>query len=141
MPPKYVRKTDRSVRSPADVLERAAKQVSDEGLSYQKAADNFEVDKMTLLRYMKKKQADPDCAVGYASTSLRHRILPADMEKDLASHISCLADAHYGLPLEKCKQLEYEFAEVFRILSLRIKKLANSGTLASRTDTTVHQIS
>jgi len=81
---------------------------------------------VTLLRYM-KKQADPDCAVGYASTSLRLRIIPADMEKDLASHISCLADMYYGLPLEKCKQLEYEFAEVFRILGMRIKKLANSG--------------
>ena len=65
MPTKYVRKTDRSVRSPADVLERAAKQVSNEGLSYQKAADNFEVDKMTLLRSMKKNQADPNSAVGY----------------------------------------------------------------------------
>jgi len=111
MPTKYVRKTNRSVRSPADVLERAAKQVSDEGLSYRKAAGNFGVDKMTLLRFMKKKQADSDCAVGYAPTSLRHRIIPVYMEKDLASHISCLADTHYGLSLEKCKQLAYEFAE------------------------------
>jgi len=126
MPTKYVRKTNRSVRSPADVLESAAKQVSDVGLSYQKAADNFDVDKVTLLRYM-KKQADPDCAVGYASTSLRHRIIPADMEKHLARRVSCLADMYYGLPLEKCKQLEDEFAEVFRILGIRIKNLANSG--------------
>jgi len=75
MPTKYVRKTNRSVRSPAHVLDRAAKQVSDEGLSYQKAADNLDVDKMTHLRDM-KKQADPipDCAVEYASISLRHRI-------------------------------------------------------------------
>jgi len=65
-----------------------------------------------------------------------HRIIPADMEKDLASHISCLADLYYGLLLEICKQLEYELAEVFRILGIRIKKLANSGGLASRTDTT-----
>jgi len=40
----------RSVRSPAGVLESASEQVSDEGLSYQKSADNFDVDKMTLLR-------------------------------------------------------------------------------------------
>jgi len=79
MPTKYVRKTNRYVQSQADVLERAEKHVSDEGLSYQKAADNFGVDKMTLLRYM-KTQADPDCAVGYTSTSLRHGIIPADME-------------------------------------------------------------
>jgi len=58
------------------------------------------------------------------------------MEKDRASHMNCLADMYYGLPLEKCKQLEYKFAELFGILGIRIKKLANSGGLASRTDTT-----
>jgi len=79
-------------------------------ISHQKAADNFGVDKMTLLDYM-KKQADPDCAVGYASNSLRHRIIPADMEKDLACHISCLADMYCSLSLEKCKQQAYEVAE------------------------------
>ena len=76
----------------------------DEGVSYRQAANNFGVHKMTLLRYM-KKQADPDYAVGYASKSFRHRIIPADMEKDHASHISCLADMCYVLSLEKCKQL------------------------------------
>jgi len=66
-------------------------------LSHRKAADDFDfgVNKMTLLHYM-KKQADPDCAVGYVLTSLRHRIgeshIPAARDKDLASHISCLAD-------------------------------------------------
>ena len=47
MPIKHVRKTNRSIRSPPDVLERVAKQVLGEGLSYQKAAQNFGVDKMT----------------------------------------------------------------------------------------------
>jgi len=36
---------------------------------------------MTLFRYVKKKQAEQDCSVGYASTTLRHRKIPADMEK------------------------------------------------------------
>jgi len=66
MPTKYVQTTNRSVLSPVDVLERTAKQVSDEGISYQEAADNFGVNVMKLLRYMKKKQADPCFAVGYA---------------------------------------------------------------------------
>ena len=47
---KYVRKTNRSIRSPPDVLERVAKQVLGEGLSYRKAAENFGVDKMTLAQ-------------------------------------------------------------------------------------------
>ena len=49
MPTKYVRKTNRSIRSPPDVLERVAKQVLG-GLSYRKAAENFGVDKMTLAQ-------------------------------------------------------------------------------------------
>ena len=47
MPTKYVRKTNRSIRSPPDVLERVAKQVLGQGLSYRKAAENFSVNKMT----------------------------------------------------------------------------------------------
>ena len=43
-------KTNRSIRSPPDVLERVAKQVLGEGLSYRKAAENFGVDKMTLAQ-------------------------------------------------------------------------------------------
>ena len=45
MPTKYVRKTNRSIQSPPDVLKRVAKQVLGEGLSYRKAAENFGVDK------------------------------------------------------------------------------------------------
>jgi len=42
---------------------------------------------------------------------------------------------YYDLPQEKCKQLEYELDEMFRIFGIRIKKLANSGGgLASRKD-------
>jgi len=36
---------------------------------------------MTLFRYVKKKQPEQDCSFGYASTTLRHRKIPADMEK------------------------------------------------------------
>ena len=50
MPTKYVRKTNRSIRSPPDDLERVAKQVLGEGLYYRKAAENFGVDKMTLAQ-------------------------------------------------------------------------------------------
>ena len=49
MPTKHVRKTNRSIRSPPDVLERVGKQVLG-GLSYRKAAENFGVDKMTLAQ-------------------------------------------------------------------------------------------
>ena len=56
MPFKYERKTNRCFRSPPDVSKRAAKCVTEEGMSYRKAAANFNVDKMTLMLYMKKKE-------------------------------------------------------------------------------------
>ena len=43
-------------RSLLDVLKRTAKCVTEEGSSYQKAAANFNVDKMTLIRYIKKRR-------------------------------------------------------------------------------------
>ena len=115
MPTKYVRKTSRSVRSTPDILERAAKLVHEEGISYRKAAANFGVDKMTLIRYIKKKKADPASVVGYQSTMLHNQILPPKMEKDLAGHIIYLADMYFGLSVEKCKELAYQYAIVNKV--------------------------
>ena len=63
MPSKYKPKTNRKFRSPSDVLEKASKQVSQDGMSYRVAAANFDIDKMTLMRYMKKKKLDPNCGL------------------------------------------------------------------------------
>ena len=110
MPSKYVPKTNRKVRSSADLLERAARKVFEERLSYRTAANNFGVDKMTLMRYVKKKQANPNCAVGYEALSLQMRIFSPKMEEELAKHILFMADMYYGLSPEKCKELAFEFA-------------------------------
>lgn len=110
MPSKYTRKTNRSSRSPEDVLARAAKLVNEEGSSLRQAANSFDVDKMTLSRFMKKRQADPNCAVGYVSTSEHNKIIPTHMEQDLVAHITKLAAMYYGLSLLKCKELAFEFA-------------------------------
>ena len=56
MPFKYERKTIRYFLSPPDALKRAAKCVAEEGMFCQMAAANFNVDKMTLMRHMKKKE-------------------------------------------------------------------------------------
>ena len=55
MPSKYVKKTYRSFRSPADVLEKAAKLVAEDGFLYRKAAESFGIDKMIMRRFIKKK--------------------------------------------------------------------------------------
>ena len=56
MPFKHKRKTNRCFRSSLDVLKRAAKCVTEEGSSYREAAANFNVDKMTLIRYISSVQ-------------------------------------------------------------------------------------
>ena len=110
MPFKYERKTNRCFRSPPDVLKRAARCVTEEGMSYRKAAANFNVDKMTLMRYMKKKEANPTCTTGYQATILNNRIFSPEMEQQLSSHIVHLADMFFGLSVEKCKELAFQFA-------------------------------
>ena len=105
-----MKKTNKSLRSPADVLEKAAKLVTEDGFLYQKAAESFGIDKMTLRRFIKKRQNDPECAVGYDSTSIKKKIFPPHLEKDLADHITYFAQMYFGLPLEKCKELAFEFA-------------------------------
>ena len=59
---------------------------------------------------MKRKQVDPESAVGYNSTSIHNRIFTPSMENDLVAHMSNLAKMFYGLSLEKCKKLAFEFA-------------------------------
>ena len=56
MPSKYIKKTNRSVQSPEDVLEKARKLINKEGFSYRKAADYFGINKMTLMRFKKKRK-------------------------------------------------------------------------------------
>ena len=108
MPQHYKRKTDRATRIPADVLQRAADEVQ-QGTSILKAAVSFNIDKMTLSRYIAKCKTQPQPSVGYAAVTLANYIIPTDMESDLAKHIITLADMFHGFSLKKCKELAYEF--------------------------------
>ena len=74
MPSKYIKKTNRCVQSSEDVLKKVTKLINEEGFSYCKAVDYFGIDKMTLMRFKKKKEANPNCAVEYKSTSIKNRI-------------------------------------------------------------------
>ena len=65
-------------------LKRAAKCVTEEVMSYRKAAANFNVDKMTLMRYMKKKKASPSCTIGYQATILNNQFFSPEMEQHCA---------------------------------------------------------
>ena len=64
---------------------------------------------MTLIKYIKKKEADPNCVVGYQATALKNQIFTLEMEQ-LSSHIVHLADMFFGLSVEKCKEFAFQFA-------------------------------
>ena len=63
-----------------------------------------------ITLYIKKKQINPNCALGYAALSLQMRIFPPEMEKELTQIIVFMADMYFGLSPEKCKELAFEFA-------------------------------
>ena len=65
---------------------------------------------MTLIRYIMKKQINPNCALGYAALSLQMRIFPPEMKEELTKHIVFMADMYFGLLPEKCKELAFESA-------------------------------
>ena len=65
---------------------------------------------MTPLKYIKKKQINPNCALVYAALNLQMRIFPPEMEEELTKHIVFMADMYFGLSPEKCKGLAFEFA-------------------------------
>lgn len=109
MTQKYKRKTNRATRTPHDVMERAVHEV-ESGKSLRSVAKDFDIDKMTLQRYRKKHQQNPEAVTGYAAVAHSHYVFPPAMEKDLANHVKMLSDMFFGLSLEKCCLLAYEFA-------------------------------
>ena len=110
MPQFYKPKTHRSTRTTQELLRLAAEE-KEKGTSLRKAGEMFDIDKMTLKRYIDKTKANgSEAKMGYSSVSLAHSIFSPTMEEDLAKHIAHLADQYYGLSLDKCKELAYEFA-------------------------------
>ncbi|ESO94684.1 hypothetical protein LOTGIDRAFT_144925, partial [Lottia gigantea] len=104
----YKRKTDRDA-TPLDVMKRAAKEV-DDGKSLRSVSKDFQIDRMTLKRFILKKMKDSQAATGYKAVSLNQSVIPPDMEQDLANHIKLMADMFHGLSLTKCRVLAYKFA-------------------------------
>ena len=102
------RKTTRG-STPLDVLQRAAAEVKN-GRTERSVAAEFQVDRMTLKRYMTKRAKNPDAVTGYQAVAMRKAVFPPEMEQDLASHIKLLADMFHGLSVQKCCTLAYQFA-------------------------------
>jgi hypothetical protein len=105
---KYIRKTTRG-STPRDVLERAAVEIEN-GRTKRSVATEYNVDRMTLKRYITKRAANPEAVTGYQAVAVNKAVFPSEMEKDLANHIKLLADMFHGLSIQKCRTLAYQFS-------------------------------
>ena len=113
MPRVYTRKSTRGRK--IDVLERAQQRVND-GLSMRAAAKEFNIDRMTLKRFIDKRTADPGASFGYANCKLMNMTMTAQMEQDLADHVKQLARMFHGLSKEKVDSA-IELADVTKVIS------------------------
>ena len=84
MPRKYIRKTERAA-VPLDVMNRAADAFT-AGASLREVAQNFNIDRATLLRFILKLKgkANDEVQTGYSRLTACKRIFPLQMENDLA---------------------------------------------------------
>ena len=105
---KYNRKTTRG--APNDVLERAMEQYKVSG-SLRGAAKEFNVDKMTLKRYIKSRIENPNANFGYEKCQEAAMVFDKEMDRALADHVKSMAKKFHGLSKEKVLQLAYVFAK------------------------------
>lgn len=108
MPRKYKQKTNRADIT-EDRLKNAARMVKDENISIRAASKEWEIDRMTLTRYLSKGER------GYDITSATHRVFSNADEASLADHIKTLDSCFHGLNREKCRELAFDYARLNHI--------------------------
>ena len=86
MPQVYKRKTERATKTPLDVMQRAANEV-ESGKALRAIANDFNIDKMTLNRFIAKRRTNPTAVTGYAAVEQSHYVFPPEMVKDLGNHV------------------------------------------------------
>lgn len=109
MPRKYCRKTNRG-STPLEEMQRAATEVQG-GKSIRKVAEERNIDRTTLRRFLKKTEGGRVTAAGYSGTANARMVFSREMEEDLANHVKKLADMFHGLTPKKCCELAFEMAE------------------------------
>lgn len=114
MPRKYTRKTTWG-KTPLEEMESAASEVKEGKKSIRAAARERNIDKSSLLRFIKKKEKGEVKSVAWGAVADAKRILTDEMEEELAKHLKQLAEQFHGLPPVKCSQLAFEYAEKNKI--------------------------
>ncbi|XP_022829429.1 uncharacterized protein LOC111359389 [Spodoptera litura] len=114
MPNKYTRKTDRGMAS-IDIYELAFEEVTLRGQSLRNAASSYNLNYMSLQRYIKKKQAFQDNAtevipsMGYASP----KVFTDEEENILCEYLLTCAASNYGLTTKETRRIAFMLAKKY----------------------------
>ncbi|XP_074037915.1 uncharacterized protein [Leptinotarsa decemlineata] len=112
MPNTYVRKTERGMAS-IEIYDLAFEEVTVRGQSLRSAASSYNLNYMSLQRYIKKKKAhqqqlsDEAPSVGYISPT----VFTKDEEKILSDYLLTCAASNYGLTTKETRSLAYLLAK------------------------------
>ena len=91
-------------------------------------AREMKICRMTLKRFMEKKNIGEVTKTGYKRTGLANQVFKEYTETELADHIKALAVMFHGISAMKCCELAFEYA------SLYSPAVLTSGMLISRPD-------
>ena len=91
----YKRKTQRG--NLVEELKTAADAVAKCGKNIRSAAAEFNVNRMTLSRFIAKQRANPERDPGYERCKTANTIFSTAMEADLAIHVKDMMQRFYGL--------------------------------------------
>ncbi len=98
MPRQYTRKTTWG-KTPLEEMESAAAEVKEGKKSIRAAARDINIDKSSLLRFIKKKEKGEVKSVAWGAVAEAKRIFTNKIEEELAKHLKQLAEQFHGLQL------------------------------------------
>jgi len=108
----YIKKTDRG-QVHEDVFRQAADEVASKQNSLRKAAEKYDINFMTLQRYIKKKskpKLGKNCTLlGYAKP---RQVFSDELEASLSIYLVHCSRIYYGLTPSDVKKLAYEYAKL-----------------------------
>jgi transposase-like protein len=114
MPMFYKPKSTTKVRkkiSP-ETMEAAVREILEDGVGLRKAALKYEVNKMTLRRYLNKlkcKNTDPS-SMAYEPNYRQTQVFTKEEETMLAEYLKKASRLHHGLSTVGCRHLAFQFA-------------------------------
>jgi hypothetical protein len=112
MPQFYKRKDSAMLRKsvPVDMMQAACKEVVDGILSIRSSAKKYDIDRMTLTRYIAKYRENPNDSNALQPNFKVRQIFTKEEENILKDYIIKSSKLNYGLSRKQVCKLAYDFA-------------------------------